>query len=726
MPPRAPAAPADLRFAVRGMTCGACSARVQRALQRTEGVEDAQVNLATGTGTVRGHDLSVDALQQVVHRAGYELVPLADGALLGDDEPARRRRAWGVRAAVAAPAAVIVMGAMLMGHMGDTTAARWTLFAIATLVQFGVGWPFLVEAARLARHGAANMDTLVALGTLTAYLASAVVLVRGDGGQLWFDSSVVVIAFLALGRFLEATATARAGSSLRALLALGPDRATLVTPDGDLATVPAAVVRVGDLLLVRPGERMPVDGTVTDGASSVDAAMLTGEPVPVEVGPGAAVAGGTVNLTGALHVTATAVGADTAVARIARQVAEAQSGKGRAQRLADRVSAVFVPVVIGLAALTFLGWWLVGGDLGRAVMAAVSVLVVACPCALGLATPAALMAGMGRAAQLGIVIRGVEALERVRDITTVVFDKTGTLTTGTPRLAEVAGAVDIAPGELLRRAAAVERLSEHPLARAVVAAAPQAGPAAVTDFAAVPGAGVRAAVDGVQVLVGRPGVSAGLEVPETVRQAEAAQRARGRTTALVGWDGTAHGVLAFEDAPRPEAAAAVAALRDAGLRVMLLTGDNPASAAALADAVGIERVEAEVLPQDKRERVMGLQAQGEHVAMVGDGINDAPALAQADLGVALGSGTDVAMQAADITLMRPGLAGVAAALDISRRTRRTIAQNLGWAFGYNVAMIPLAMAGVLPPMLAGAAMAASSVTVVANALRLRGVRGPVA
>ena len=730
---------AELRYAVRGMTCGACSARVQRVLERQPGVVDAEVNLATGTAVAHLEAGGDDAaLREAVERAGYELVPLAAGALPDDDHD-RRRRSWGLRAAVAAPAAAFLMAGMVAGDgLSGDDAYRWASFALATLVQFGVGWPFLREAARRARFGGASMDTLVAVGTLTAYLASAAALLgwvdlgggtdpmpgdaAGHPGHLWFESSVLVIAFVSLGRYLEARATSRAGAGLRALLRLGADEATLLTPDGDASVVPVAAVRVGDLVLVRPGGRIPVDGEVVDGASSVDTAMLTGEPIPVEAGPGSHVSGGTVSLTGALTVRVTAVGGDTALARIATQVAAAQAGKGAAQRLADRVSAVFVPAVLAIAAATFAGWW-IAGEPDTGFRAAVAVLVVACPCSLGLATPAALMAGLGRAAELGIVIRGVDAMERVRRVSTVVFDKTGTLTAGTPALREVV----VAPGgdrdRALGLAAAVERSSEHPLARAVRAAAADLPRVPATGFTTVAGVGVRADVEGRDVMVVRPGADAGLEVHPDLRAAEERMRGGGLTTALVGWDGAAEAVLAFEDPPRPGAGGALAALRRQGLDLVLLTGDNPRAAAAAGERLGITRVLAGVMPGGKRDEVERLQRAGERVAVVGDGVNDAPALAQADLGIALGSGTDVAIETADITLVRPDLHGVATALEISRRTHRTIAQNLGWAFAYNVAAIPLAVAGMLSPAIAGAAMALSSVSVVLNALRLRRVGG---
>jgi copper-transporting P-type ATPase V len=537
----------------------------------------------------------------------------------------------------------------------------------------------------------------------------------------------LLIAFLILGRYLEARARGRAGQAIRALLELGAKQARVLRDDAEVM-VPVEQVAVGDLLRIRPGEKVPVDGQVLEGASAVDESMLTGESVPVDKAPGDPVAGATVNTSGVLTMRATAVGADTALAQIVRLVEQAQAGKGQLQRLADRISAVFVPVVMAAAVLTFTGWALLGGDPARGLTAAVAVLIIACPCALGLATPTAIMVGTGRGAELGVLIKSVEVLERTRRITTVVFDKTGTLTRGQMALTDVVPAEGVDRAELLRLAGAVEADSEHPIGAAVATDARQQGdlPAA-HGFQAVAGQGVHAEVataDGappVTVWVGRHKLAAdaGLLVPQALEAAAERLEGQGRTAVLVGWQGEVRGVLAVADTLKDGAAELVGRLHGMGLEVVMLTGDNQATAQAIAAAVGVDRVLAEVLPADKVGEIARLQAQGRVVAMVGDGVNDAPALVQADLGVAIGTGTDVAIQASDLTLLRGDLDGVATAIALSRRTYRTIVQNLFWAFGYNTAAIPLAAAGLLSPVIAGAAMALSSVSVVTNSLRLR-------
>ncbi len=728
-----------LEFDIAGMTCGSCSARVQRTLGRQDGVVDAAVNLATRTARVTAvSSVDVDTLQAAVDQAGYRLTPRrssqpdqagAASALAQDPEATEQRR-WGRRLLVAGPAAVFMLAVMAGGDAAmHAPALRWAMLPVATVVQFGVGWPFLREAARRARHGSANMDTLIAIGTLTAYTFSVVQLLTG-GHELYFEAAVLIIAFLVTGRWLEARAKRHAGQALRALAELGAREARVLRgPDGDQAelTIPVAQVVVGDLLRVRPGEKLPVDGTVTAGSSAVDESMLTGESLPVEKTPGEQVAGGTVNTTGVLTVRATAVGADTALAQVIRLVEEAQSGRGRVQRLADQVSAVFVPVVLVIAALTFAGWALVGGDPLTGLTAAVAVLIIACPCALGLATPVALMVGTGRGAQLGILVRSVDALEHSRTVTTVLVDKTGTLTRGRMTLTDVVTPNGGNSAELLRMAGAAEAGSQHPVGVAIAIAARERATTLppATSFTAVTGLGVRAEVAGRTVVVGRPALLAqeGLTVSDQLTDDAARLEGQGRTVVAAGWDGRAHGLLAVADQAKPEAAAAVARLRTLGLDVAMITGDNRRTARAVARSVGINRVLAEVLPAQKQAEVARLQAAGEHVAMVGDGVNDAPALAAADLGIAMGSGTDVAREAGDVILLRGDLDGVATAIALARHTRRTIMQNLVWAFGYNTAAIPLAAAGLLSPMLAGAAMALSSVSVVLNSLRLRRFQG---
>jgi cation-transporting ATPase V len=589
-----------------------------------------------------------------------------------------------------------------------------------------IGWPFLREAARRARRLTANMDTLIAVGTLAAYGFSLWQLASG-GMRVYFETAILLIAFLSLGRYFEARARGRAGQAIRALLELGAKQARLVRDEGEVM-VPVEQVAVGDLVRVRPGEKLPVDGEVIEGASAVDESMLTGESVPVEKAPGHRVAGASVNAGGVLTVRATAVGADTALAQIVRLVEQAQAGKGQAQRLADRISAVFVPAVIGLAALTFAGWWLLGGDPVKALTAAVAVLIIACPCALGLATPTAIMVGTGRGAELGILIRSVEALERTHRITTVVFDKTGTLTRGRMELTDAVPGQDTTTDELLRLAGATEAVSEHPIGGAITTAARQHGELPpVRGFRALAGQGVRAEVE---VAVGRSPVTvwvgqrklaaeAGLLVPAMLEATAERLEQQGKTVVWAGWDGEARGVLAVADTLKPGAREQVERLHAMGLEVAMLTGDNQTTADAIAASVGIDRVLAEVMPTDKVGEIARLQREGRTVAMVGDGVNDAPALVQADLGIAIGTGTDVAIQSSDLTLLRGDLEGVATAIELSRRTYRTIVQNLGWAFGYNTAAIPLAAVGLLNPVIAGAAMAFSSVSVVTNSLRLR-------
>jgi len=573
-----------------------------------------------------------------------------------------------------------------------------------------------------ARHGAATMDTLISVGTLAAWTWSTVVLVGGIDAHTYFEVAAVITTLILLGRWLELRARGRSGEAIRSLLELGA-REARVLRGGDEVLVPVEQLAVGDVFAVRPGEKIATDGVVVEGASAVDQSMLTGEPVPVEVGPGSEVAGGTINASGRLVVRATKVGADTALAQIARLVAEAQAGKAPIQRLVDRVSAVFVPVVIGIALATLAGWLLLTGDVSAAFTAAVAVLIIACPCALGLATPTALMVGTGRGAQLGILIKGPEVLEQTRRITTIVLDKTGTLTEGRMWVEDVVPAEGVEPEELLRLAGAAEAASEHPIAQAVAAFAREAVGAlpAVESFTNRAGVGVEAVVDGRAVVVGRPAMLAERSVELDTRLAGrfAAEEGRGRTVVAAAVDGKAAGLLVVADRLKPTSATAVAELRSLGLEPVLLTGDNERAARTVADEVGIERVRADVLPADKSAEVRALQSGGATVAMVGDGVNDAPALAQADLGLAIGTGTDVAIEASDLTLVSGDLRAAVDAIRLSRRTLGTIKGNLFWAFAYNVAAIPLAMAGLLSPVVAAAAMAFSSVFVVTNSLRLR-------
>ena len=701
----------ELRLDVLGMTCGSCAARVEKALNRQPGVE-ASVNFATGEALLR---LAVesppfDSLRQAVQAKGYDIRVHVDQA----EEAARaEERAWLTRLLVAAPLGLATL--VLLVFRMDEEWARWTAFALATPVEFYAGWPFLRGAAVRAKARTANMDTLIALGTLAAYLYSVWALFGRE--DLYFDSSAVIIAFIVLGRFLEARAKGSASQAVKRLLELGAKEARVVRGDKELR-LPVDAVKPGWVLKVLPGEKIPTDGRVLEGASAVDESMLTGESVPVEKTAGDDVAGATVNLDGMLLVEATRVGSDTALAQIVRMVAEAQGSKAPIQRLADRVAGIFVPIVMAIAAVTAVAWFAASGTARGALVPAVAVLIVACPCALGLATPAAIVVGTGRGAQLGILIRGGEILERSRRIDVVVFDKTGTLTEGRMRLEDVVG-----DERTLMLAAAVEASSEHPIAEAVVAGAAERGlttPAA-TDFRSAVGRGVRAGVDGVEVLIGRRAFleEEGAEIPGWLRDEAAHLESTGKTVFWAAWDGKARGVLAVADGLKRGAPEAVGELHRLGVEVAMITGDNRATAEAIGNQAGVDRVLADVHPAEKVEEIRRLQAEGKVVAMVGDGINDGPALAQADLGIAIGTGTDVAIEASDITLMRDDLAGVVVAIHLSRRTFKTIEENLFWAFGYNVAAIPLAAFGLLNPIIAGAAMAMSSVSVLTNSLRLR-------
>ena len=701
----------ELRLDVLGMTCGSCAARVEKTLNKQPGVR-ASVNFATGEALVHlsGEAPAFDSLREAVQARGYDLQIHVDET----EEAARREeRAWMRRLLVAWPLGIATLVVSLFWM--DETWARWTAFTLATPVEFYSGWPFLRGAAIRARRGSANMDTLIALGTLAAYGYSLWALTGME--DLYFDSAAVIIAFIALGRWLEARAKGRASEAIKRLLELGAKDARVVRGGKELR-VPVDSVQVGWTLKVMPGEKIPVDGRVLEGASAVDESMLTGESVPVEKAPGDEVAGGTVNVDGVLVFEATRVGEDTALAQIARLVAEAQGSKAPIQRLADRVAGIFVPIVIGIAAVTALAWYAVDGSVEAALVPAVAVLIIACPCALGLATPAALMVGTGRGAQMGILIRGAEILERSRSVDTVVFDKTGTLTEGRMRLVEVFGCV-----EALEHAVAVEAGSEHPIAKAIVEGARERGVPIpeVRDFRAVPGEGARASLNGVEAFVGRRSFleEQGIRVPPSIEREAERMQAQGSTVVWGGWKGVAQAVYAVADTLKPDAVEAVAGLHGLGIGVVMLTGDNRVTGEAIAALVGVDRVLAEVHPEDKVAEIRRLQAEGRVVAMVGDGINDGPALAQADLGIAIGTGTDVAIEASDITLIRGDLAGVVSAIRLSRRTFRTIAENLFWAFGYNVAAIPLAAFGLLNPVIAGAAMAMSSVSVLANSLRLR-------
>ena len=707
-------------LAITGMTCASCAARIEKRLNKLDGVA-ATVNFASEHAAVAfdPDQVRVADLIDAVEAAGYgAALPEA----VTDEDPARPYR---VRLLVA----VVLTVPLVVFAWVDAARPpgwQWASLVLATPVVAYAGWPFHRAAATNARHGVATMDTLISVGTLAAWTWSTVVVLGGLTTSIYFDTAGAITALILLGRYLEARAKRRSGAAIRALLELGAKEAHLLR-DGQEVLVPVEALTVGDRFVVRPGEKVATDGVVTSGTSAIDQSMLTGESVPVEVGPGDAVAGATVNTSGRLVVEATRVGSATALAQIARLVAEAQAGKAPVQRLADRISAVFVPIVMGVSALTLVGWLVVGGAATTAAFtAAVAVIVIACPCALGLATPTAIMVGTGRGAQLGIVIKGPEVLEQTRQVTTVVLDKTGTLTEGAMAVSAVVPADGVDEAELLRLAAGAEDASEHPIARAIAAAGRErlGELPAVESFTARAGLGVEAVVDGHGVVIGRPGLLADRRVSLPARLTAEADRleAAGSTVVGVAWDGEARGLVAVADRVKPTSRQAVADLRALGLTPVLLTGDNERTARAVAAEVGIDRVLADVLPGEKAAEVARLQAAGEVVAMVGDGVNDAPALARADLGLAIGTGADVAIEASDITLVAGDLRTAADAIRLSRRTLRTIEGNLFWAFGYNVVAVPFAVAGVVNPIVAAAAMAFSSVFVVTNSLRLRRFR----
>ena len=734
-----------MELSIGGMTCGSCAARIEKKLNQVEGVA-ATVNFATETAHVSfPAGVSTGDLISVVEQTGYTAAlpasrpggPESAQGTAAADEAALLRPRLLVSVALAFPVVVLAMIPALQFRN-----SQWAALALASPVAVWGAWPFHRAALVNARHGAATMDTLVSLGVAAAYLWSLYALFLGTAGQAgtrmsfawlargagtdatYLEVASGVTALVLLGRYLEARAKRRSGAALRALLSLGASQAAVLR-DGVAVRIPAEQLAAGEEFVVRPGEKIAADGIVTAGSSAVDTSMLTGEPMPAEVSTGDIVAGGSVNADGRLVVRATRVGADTQLAQLARLVAEAQAGKAPVQRLADRISAVFVPVVIAAAVVTLIAWLTAGQPAGAAFTAAVAVLIIACPCAMGLATPTALLVGTGRGAQLGIVIKGPEVLESTRAVDTIVLDKTGTITTGRMSLADLAAASGTGADTVLRLAGAVEDASEHPVAAAIAAGARErlgADLPAVTEFASHRGLGVSGVVDGHAVVVGRAGwletewaeqIPAGL----AARAAEAEQA--GQTAVFTAWDGQVRGVLAVSDTIKPTSAQAIARLRGMGLRPVLLTGDNERAARTVANAVGIDEVVAGVLPAGKAAVVRHLQDHGRVVAMVGDGVNDAAALAQADLGLAMGTGTDAAIEASDLTLVRGDLLAVPDAILLSRRTLTIIKGNLAWAFGYNVAAIPLAALGFLSPLIAAAAMAFSSVFVVSNSLRLR-------
>lgn len=722
------------------MTCASCAARIEKRLNKLDGVS-ASVNYATEKAHVQlMPGVAVDELISEVVRTGYTAaLPREEESETVDPAYRLLRLRLIVASVLAIPVIVLAMATPL-----QFPGWQWASLVLATPVVTWAAWPFHRAAWMNARHRAVTMDTLISVGVAAAYLWSLYalffgtagmwgmthpfrfVIERGDGlGSIYLEVAAGVTMFLLLGRFLEQRSKRRAGAALRALGELGAKDVAILR-DGVEERLPLAQLAVGDEFVVRPGEKIATDGIVREGSSAVDASMLTGESVPTEVGPGDAVTGATVNIGGRLVVAATRVGADTQLARMAQLVEEAQSGKAEAQRLADRLSTVFVPIVFGIAAVTLVAWLLAGGGAAAAFTAAVAVLIIACPCALGLATPMALLVGTGRGAQLGILIKGPEVLESTRRVDTILLDKTGTVTTGRMTLVDVIAAEGEDAAEVLRLAAALEDASEHPIAQAVVRAAVErfGDVADVDDFQNIEGRGVTGVVDSHAVIVGRPALLAewALRLPDDLLAAFDRAEDAARTAVAVAWDGRVRGVVVVADQIKPSSAAAISALRGLGLTPILLTGDNAKAAAQVAAAVGVTEVRAGVLPEGKVAEVLALQGAGRSVAMVGDGVNDAAALAQSDLGIAMGTGTDAAIEASDLTLVRGDLWGTVDAIRLARRTLGTIRGNLFWALAYNVAAIPLAALGLLNPMLAGAAMAFSSVFVVLNSLRLRRFR----
>ena len=738
-----PASIVEVELAVQGMTCGACAAKIQKELNEIPGIE-AAVNYATETAMVAfdGDSVSEAAVIKAIEHAGYSARVMDDQPF--DDDLEARLRAASIRLGISVVFTVpVVLLSMVMAWQFHNWQ-WWAMGLSAPVVTWGA-WPFHKAAFRNAMHGTSTMDTLISVGVIaaTAWSVWAVVwgeaiasaghagmtMTQSSSSHVYFEVGATVTSFILVGRFLEMRAKHSAGDALRSLLALGAKYATVVR-DGVEVSIPASVVREGDMILVRPGEKIAADGVVAEGASSIDMSMVTGESVPVDVVVGDSVTSATVNINGRIVVRATRVGAETTFARMAKLVREAQATKAPVQKFADKVSSIFVPTVFIISAATLAGWLYFDGDASKAFTAAVAVLIIACPCALGLATPTALMVGSGRAAQMGIVIKGIDVLQSTRRIDTVVLDKTGTVTTGVMTLVDVMCIDGVSRNEALENAGAVEKSSEHPIARAIVRSAEEEVGVlpSLDEFESLPGVGATGRIGGTIITVGREEMFRERLVilPKVIRDALTSSRELGHTAVIVTWGGQAKAVISLADQPKPTSAEAIASLRLMGLAPILLTGDNATTARAIAESVGIETDEhhlyAGVMPEDKVAVVRDLQERGYAVAMVGDGVNDAAALTQADVGIAMGGGTDVAMQASDLTIVNGDLRSVPDAIRLSRATLRTIRTNVFWAFAYNVAAIPLAASGRLNPMWAGLAMASSSVFVVTNSLRLRRVK----
>ena len=734
----------EVELAVQGMTCAACAARIEKTLNEISGVE-AAVNYATETAMVAfdGESQSQEAVLAAISRIGYSAHAVGDESF--DEDLSASIRIAQLRLIISIALSIpVVLLSMVTAWQFE--GWQWWAMALSAPVVTWCAWPFHRTALKNALHGASSMDTLISVGVIAATAWSVWAMVWGDaldtahsmGGltmnmpgqsHVYFEVGATVTAFILLGRFLEMRAKSSAGNALRSLLAMGAKFATVLR-DGDEVAIPASVVRVDDILVIRPGEKIAADGVIAEGNSSIDMSMITGESLPVDVGPGDPVTSATVNQNGRLLVRATRVGSETTFARMAKLVRDAQSTKAPVQRIADKVSSIFVPTVFAISLATLAAWMFFDGDSTQAFTAAVSVLIIACPCALGLATPTALMVGSGRAAQMGIVIKGIDVLQSTRRIDTVVLDKTGTVTTGAMTLAGVHCIEGVSRDDVLRMAGAVEEGSEHPIARAIVTAAEEEIGVlpALDEFMAMPGVGATGRLDGTIITVGREEVFRErlVIIPSVLRDALAESRERGETAVVVAWDAQAKAVISVADQPKSTSPDAIAQLKLMGLAPILLTGDNEVTARAIAESVGIDTDEhhlyAGVLPDEKVAVVKDLQERGYAVAMVGDGVNDAAALAQADVGIAMGGGTDVAMQASDLTIVNGDLRSVPDAIRLSRATLRTIRTNVFWAFAYNVAAIPLAASGRMNPMWAGLAMASSSVFVVTNSLRLRRVR----